>query len=99
MAGPPPHIPSFAEQALLVRTLSSPTFSCIMLLRIGSYQILVAAKNSCLIMRLVNNLSFLWASLVAQWIKNLPALQRCRFNSWVGRYPENKMATHCDIFA
>ena len=42
---------------------------------------LVAAKNSCLLMRLVNNL-FLWASQVAQWVKNLPAMQETQ-ETWV----------------
>ena len=29
----------------------------------------------------------LWASLVAQLVNNLPAMQRRRFNSWVGKIP------------
>ena len=29
--------------------------------------------------------SFVWASLIAQLVKNLPAMQRPQFNSWVGK--------------
>ena len=32
----------------------------------------------------------LWASLVAQTVKNLPAMQETRFNPWVSKVPWGK---------
>ena len=37
---------------------------------------------------------------VAQWVKNLPAMQETQFDLWVGKIPlEKEMATHSSIFA
>ena len=45
-------------------------------------------------------LQYSWASLVAQMVKNLPAVQRPRFNPWVWEDPlEEGMATHSSILA
>ena len=41
-----------------------------------------------------------WASLIAQLVKNLPAMQETGFNPWVGKIPlEEEMATHFSILA
>ena len=40
--------------------------------------------NKKLICKRVGNI---WASLVAEMVKNLPALQETRFNPWVGKIP------------
>ena len=41
-----------------------------------------------------------WASLVAQIVKNLPAMQRSGFNHWVKKIPlAKRMATHSGILA
>ena len=41
-----------------------------------------------------------WASLIAQLVKNLPAMQETGFNPWVGKIPlEEEMATHSNILA
>ena len=32
-------------------------------------------------------LTIFWASLVAQMVKNLPAMQETRFDPWVGKIP------------
>ena len=43
-------------------------------------------------------LQYSWASLVAQTVKKLPAMQRPAFNPWVGKIPlEKGMATHSSI--
>ena len=40
------------------------------------------------------------ASLVAQMVKNLPAVQETWFDPWVGKIPlEKEMATHSSILA
>ena len=40
-----------------------------------------------------------WASLVAQRVKNLPAMQELQVPSWGGEDPlEEEMATHFSIF-
>ena len=39
------------------------------------------------------------ASLVAQLVKNLPALQKTWLQSWVQKIPEKGMATHFSILA
>ena len=45
-------------------------------------------------------LQYSWASLVAQMVKNLPAVQRPRFNPWVWEDPlEEGMETHSSILA
>ena len=42
----------------------------------------------------------LWASLVAQMVKNLPAMQETRVQSLDQEYPlEKEMATHSSILA
>ena len=38
-----------------------------------------------------------WASLVAQMVENLPAIQGPGFNPWVGKIPFQEMATHSNI--
>ena len=38
-------------------------------------------------MELLGHLVFWGASLVAQMVKNLPAMQETRFDPWVGRFP------------
>ena len=41
-----------------------------------------------------------WASLMAQMVKNLPAIQETGFDSWIGKIPlEKGMATHSSILA
>ena len=41
-----------------------------------------------------------WSSLVAQMVKNLPALQETRIQSLGGEDPlEKRMATHSSVFA
>ena len=41
-----------------------------------------------------------WTSLVAQMVKNLPAMWETGFNPWVGKIPlEEGMATHFSILA
>ena len=41
-----------------------------------------------------------WASLIAQLVKNLPAMQETGFNPWVGKIPlEEEMAIHSNILA
>ena len=41
-----------------------------------------------------------WASLVAQKVKNLPAIQETGFDPWVGKIlPEKRMATNSNILA
>ena len=45
-------------------------------------------------------LQYSWASLVAQLVKNLPAVQETWFDPWVGKIPlEKEMATHSRILA
>ena len=45
-------------------------------------------------------LGFSWASLVAQRLKRLPAMQETWFDPWVEKIPlEKEMATHASIFA
>ena len=42
----------------------------------------------------------LWASLVAQMVKNLPAMQRWEFDPWVRKTPlEKGITTHSRILA
>ena len=41
-------------------------------------------RSKCLLMLA---LSFNWASLVAEMVKHLPAMQEIRFNPWVGNIP------------
>ena len=41
-----------------------------------------------------------WASLVAQTVKNLPAMRKPGFSAWIGKIPmEEGMATHSTILA
>ena len=43
-------------------------------------------------------LQYSWASLVAQMVNNLPAMQRPGFDPWFGKIPLKKgMATHSSI--
>ena len=45
---------------------------------------------------------FMWASPVAQWVKNSPAMQLTQpgFDPWVGKIPlEEEMATHSSTLA
>ena len=45
-------------------------------------------------------LQYIWASLVAQLVKNLPAIQETGFDPWVGKIPlEKGKATHFSILA
>ena len=45
-------------------------------------------------------LQYSWASLVAQSVKNPPAMQRTRFDPWVGKFPlEKGMVTHFSMLA
>ena len=45
-------------------------------------------------------LQYSWTSLVAQMVKNLPAMWEIGFNPWVGKIPlEEGMATHSSILA
>ena len=50
---------------------------------------------------LIRDIMFKVASLVAQVVKNLPAMQgRYGFDPWVGKIPlEKQMATHSSILA
>ena len=46
------------------------------------------------------HLSYLWASLVVQWVKNLPAMQENQVLFLVWEDPlEKEMATHSSILA
>ena len=43
-------------------------------------------------------LTYYWASPIAQWVKNLPAIQETHVQSLGWEYPlEHKMATHSSI--
>ena len=42
-------------------------------------------------------LQYSWASLVAQLVKNPPAMRENGFNSWVGKVPWRREATHSSI--
>ena len=40
-----------------------------------------------------------WTSLVAQMVKNLPAMWETWFDPWFGKTPEGDMATHSNVLA
>ena len=40
----------------------------------------------------------LWASLVAQMVKNLPAMWEIPFDSWVGKIPQRRMGQPTPVF-
>ena len=45
-------------------------------------------------------LQYSWASMVAQLVKNLPAMRETLFDPWVGKIPlEKEIATHSSILA
>ena len=44
-------------------------------------------------------LTLSWASLVAQMVKNLPAMWQTWFNPWLGRSPEERNGVHSSILA
>ena len=43
-------------------------------------------------------LQYSWASLVAQTIKNLPAMRRLGFNPWVGKIPRRRARQPTPVF-
>ena len=49
-------------------------------------------------MELLGHLVFWGASLVAQMVKNLPAMQETRFDPWVGKIPLRKEWLPTPIF-
>jgi len=44
-------------------------------------------------------LQYFWDSLVAELIKNLPAMQRPEFYPWIGKIVEKGTDTHSSILA
>ena len=45
-------------------------------------------------------LQYSWGSVVAQLVKNLPAMRETWFDPWVGKIPlEKEIATHSSILA
>ena len=40
----------------------------------------------------------MWASLIAQLVKNLPEIQETRFNSWVGKIHWRRDRLHTPVF-
>ena len=43
-------------------------------------------------------LQYSWASLMAQLVKNSPAMQRPGFNPWVGKIPWRRERPHTPLF-
>ena len=69
-------------------------------LALGFFAIIIIGLITYLNISFTLHLMDIWASLVAQMVKNSPAMQEPGFNPWVGKIPWREgIATHSSILA